>query len=136
MVINTRILILKKKLQKEKPLSYSAGHSKMSSCIYSKRSFFSLFCVKTDEFDRREWEPLVVLKSLPQGCPELVMPTYAAVDLKRIRSMINKCVENGVINEEPEGTQWTEFIGREEEKQKVVEDAEQIVYSKENGNYN
>lgn len=48
--------------------------------------------------------------------------------------MVGTCVKNGVMNEDPEGTQWKEFIDHKEEKQKAVEDAEQTVYSEENGN--
>lgn len=46
--------------------------------------------------------------------------------------MARKCLEKGIINEEGEA-QWSEFLDREETKASEIEEAEQIVYSKENG---
>lgn len=91
-----------------------------------KKIFLNSLCfvITGGELDRTKWEHIEVLKSLPEDCPEIVMPTYAVVDLKRIRSTVHKCIENGVMSEECEGAQWNQFLDREEEKQKVIEFAE------------
>lgn len=60
------------------------------------------------------------------------MPLYKAVDLRRIRSMTERCLAKGVLTE-AEAHQWSDFLDREERKEQFVNQADQNIYSKENG---
>lgn len=90
--------------------------------------------VFTDDYDVNRFPALVVLKSLPRELPELVMPLYSLVDLRRIRTMSERCLEKGIFSE-TEAHHWWQFLEREEGKEQRFQEAEQIVYCKENGNF-
>lgn len=97
---------------------------------FSDVYFFSL---SIDKFDNIRFPPLILLKSFPQDVPEIVAPLYHTVDFRRMRSMVERCNENGVLNQE-QTQEWWEFLEREETKEKTVQEAEVTVYSRDNGN--
>ena len=79
------------------------------------------------QWESEEYEPLVLLKSLPQDVPQLVKPNYDAVDIPKLRRMVDKCVNNGVFKNE-EKIEWLEFLQKEEELALGYEDVEEIVF--------
>ena len=81
----------------------------------------------TSQWDDDLYQPLILLKSIPQDIPELVKPDYAAIDIGRLRSMVRKCTEVGVFKEK-EVSEWLEFLHEEEKKAEEFDDVDEIVY--------
>lgn len=63
--------------------------------------YFKAWC--TTKWHSEEFDPVPLLNSLPQGVPELIKPNYAAVELAKLRRMVDKCVTNGVFRNEEDG---------------------------------
>ena len=76
--------------------------------------------------------PLFLLRDLPHGVPEIIKPNYEAVDFSRLKSMVDKCVNNGVFTNE-EKKEWLNFLEEEEITASIYEDVEEIVYDKDDG---
>ena len=87
---------------------------------------FKAWC--STKWESADYKPIVLLNSLPQAVPELVKPNYNAVDLGKLRSMVDKCVTNGVFRNE-EKTEWLTFIENEGKVADAYEDVEEIVYN-------
>lgn len=79
-----------------------------------------------------EYDPIILLDSLPQGVPELLKPNYDAVDLSKLRGMVDKCVTNGIFKNE-EKAEWLTFIENEKKVADVYEDVEEQVYETGDG---
>ena len=91
---------------------------------------FKAWC--TSEWDGERYEPVVLLRDLPQDVPEIIKPNYDAVDFGRLKSMVDKCVNNGVFTNE-EKKEWLNFLEEEEITASIYEDVEEIVYDKDDG---
>lgn len=91
---------------------------------------FKAWC--TSDWDGERYDPIVLLGDLPQGVPEIIKPNYDAVDFTRLRSMVNKCVNNGVFTNE-EKQEWLHFLEEEERTASIYENVEEIVYDKDDG---
>lgn len=91
---------------------------------------FKAWC--TSEWDGERYEPVVLLRDLPQDVPEIIKPNYDAVDFGRLKSMVDKCVNNGVFTNE-EKKEWLNFLEEEEITASIYEDMEEIVYDKDDG---
>jgi len=91
---------------------------------------FKAWC--TSEWDGKRYEPVVLLHDLPQDVPEIIKPNYDAVDFGRLKSMVDKCVNNGVFTNE-EKKEWLNFLEEEEITASIYEDVEEIVYDKDDG---
>lgn len=83
------------------------------------------WCVS--QYDPVAHPPITLLKSKPQGVPELVKPDYQAVDLERIRGMVKKCVDVGVFRDDEE-REWRTFLEREERLAATFIDVEERTY--------
>ena len=81
----------------------------------------------TGQWDTCQYEPLILLKSMPRDVPELVKPDYRAIDLGKLNGMVNKCTEVGVFTEE-EKKEWTEFLEKEEKLAELYDNVDDIVY--------
>jgi len=90
---------------------------------------FKAWC--TSEWDGKRYEPVVLLHDLPQDVPEIIKPNYDAVDFARLKSMVDKCVNNRVFTNE-EKKEWLNFL-EEEITASIYEDMEEIVYDKDDG---
>jgi len=88
----------------------------------------------SDRFEETEeiYKPIVILKSLPLGIPDLIKPNYDVVNISRLRSMVTKAVDKGAMTNFEEGN-WEQFLAKEEDIKEVFEKTKQTVYSKENG---
>lgn len=64
--------------------------------------------------------------------PEIIKPNYDALDFARLKSMVDKCVNNGAFTDE-EKKEWLNFLEEEEITASVYEDVEEIVYDKDDG---
>lgn len=61
---------------------------------------------------------------------EIIKLNYDVVDFGRLKSMVEKCVNNGVfINEEKK--EWFNFLEEEEIIVSIYKDVEEIVYDKD-----
>lgn len=94
--------------------------------------YFKAWC--TTKWDSEEFDPVPLLNSLPQGVPELIKPNYAAVELAKLRRMVDKCVTNGVFRNE-EKTEWLNFLQKEDELASAYEDVEELVYRPGDGKF-
>lgn len=89
----------------------------------------------TSQWDTDKYPPLTLLKSIPEGVPELIKPNYQAIDIGKLQSMVRKCVEVGVFKEE-ESREWSEFLEMEENLAASYDNVEEIVYqSKSQGEW-
>lgn len=87
----------------------------------------------TSQWDGEVCDPVVLLDgNIPPGLPEIVKPNYDVVDFARLRSMVEKCVKNGVFTPE-EKQEWLTFVEEEERTASVYEDVEEVVYDKDDG---
>ena len=50
---------------------------------------------------------------MPTDVPELIKPNYGAVDIPKLRSMVEKCKTNGIFKSE-EREEWTTFLDTEQ----------------------
>ena len=67
----------------------------------------------------------MLLRDLPQGVPEIIKRNYDAVDFGRLKSIVDKCVNNGVFTNE-EKQEWLNFL-EEGINASINEDVEEIV---------
>lgn len=109
-------------------------HMKQIHGLYSFHSFviernedgkavlnFKAWC--TSQWDAwNAYHPVVLLDgNLPEGVPDIVKPNYEVVDFNRLRSMVEKCVRNGIFNSVEE-REWMAFFEEEERTASVVYD--------------
>lgn len=92
---------------------------------------FKAWC--NSQWEAEAYEPIVLLKdNLPQGVPDTIKPDYEAVDLARLRSMVERCVTNGVFTSQEE-QEWLTFLEEEKTTASAYEDIEEKVYNKNDG---
>ena len=77
-------------------------------------------------------EPVVLLDgNLPEGVPNIVKPNYV-VDFNRLRSMVEKCVRNGIYNS-VEQREWLPFLEEEERTASGYDKAVEMMYERNDG---
>lgn len=82
------------------------------------------------EWDREVWEPIgPILKSLPEGLPDLIKPNFDVVDFSRLEKMVEKCDSKGIFNEKDKRL-WKEFLVEEKEYAEVYDGLPELNYSK------
>lgn len=92
---------------------------------------FKAWC--TSQWDADAYEPVVLLDgNLPEGVPDIVKPNYDVVDFNRLRSMVEKCVTNGIFNSVEE-REWLAFFEEEERTASAYDNVVETVYDRNDG---
>ena len=95
---------------------------------------FKAWC--TSQWDASNaYEPVVLLDgNLPEGAPDIVKPNYEVVDFNRLRSMVEKCVTNGIFNSVEE-REWMAFLEEEERTASAYDNVVEIVHDRNDGEF-
>ena len=91
-------------------------------------TIYNICFVFLDEWDPVKWPPLQNLKSVPSNIPAKIVPSYETVDIGRLRGMVDKCVEVGILNDKEKGV-WNSFLNKEEELSEYYQKQEHITYT-------
>lgn len=54
----------------------------------------------TSQWEVEAYEPVEFLRTIPTDLPDLIKPNYEAADLPRLKSMVEKCTNNGIFKSE------------------------------------
>ena len=77
----------------------------------------------TSQWEADAYEPVELLRTMPTGLPDLIKPNYSAVDLPKLRSMVEKCTNNGIFKT-VEKEEWTTFLNNEQQQADLYEGVE------------
>lgn len=83
---------------------------------------FKAWCTSQWEVDA--YEPVELLRTIPTGLPELIKPNYEAVEIRKLRSMVEKCTNNGIFKS-VEKEEWLTFLDKEQEQANLYEDVQE-----------
>lgn len=83
---------------------------------------FKAWCTSQWEVDA--YEPVELLRTIPNGLPDLIKPNYEAVEIHKLRSMVEKCTNNGIFKS-VEKEEWLTFLDKEQEQANLYEDVQE-----------